>query len=44
MIEKLIHRTTDDTTLRGTDKVKDQLTLIAIWDFLLNHLEGFRVI
>mgnify|MGYP000858482057 CR=1 FL=1 len=40
----LVHRATHDATLRGSDEVKDERTLVALGYLLLDHTEGFRIV
>ena len=40
----LVHRATHDTSLGGADEVKDERTLVALGDLLLDHTEGFGIV
>ena len=42
--QQLVHRPANDATLRGTDKVEDQTTLVALGDLFLDDAESLTII
>ena len=41
---QLVHRPANDATLRGTDKVEDKTTLVALGDLFLDDAKGLTIV